>query len=379
MTEEKFEPTKKETPVSPEAILIAEKSLREFLKLKQEERVLFLKDKKTNPETALILEQAVQKIGSPVQEFIVDEKTKRKEIQELLKKTKVVIDLTIVEEVRATDKLYDEDIIKYGNRLLCLVDLDPDAFRENGPLTESLEDLEYRLNKMEAVLKEATGFRITSGYGTNLEVGLRPFKERRWCKDTGVIDRPGQWDNLPGGEVFTTPDERNVNGTLVLPVLESTIIREQGVDEFVRVNIKNGAIVSIQGGKSAEKLRRKLEEDAREEHKEGGNPLNVYQVAEIAFGANSKARSSVVDPEQPYNSPSVSVVETEKRLGTMHIAFGSTKHGEVGAEGFLDALSHYDFVIPRNSLTVEMFSGEKDWKKKKNGRKIISNGGLNFF
>jgi len=376
---EKFPSSKKEVLVSPEAVSIAEKSLRDFLKLKPEEQVLLLRDKKTNQETALILEKAIQKIGSPLQEIILTKQTKRKKIQELLKKNKVIVSL-VIEEYKATDNLYDEDIVKYDNRLLELFDLDPGAFKEGGALTENLEDIEYRLNKMEEVLKPVYGLRVTSGYGTNLDVGLRPYRDRRWYKDTGVIDRPGQWDNLPGGEIFTTPDERGVNGVLMLPALDSEITGEQGVDELVRVNIRNGLISSIQGGKSAEKFRKKLEKDARREYEEeDSNLLNVYQAAEIAFGANSKARSSVADPEQSYDFPAVSVVESEKRFGTMHIAFGNTKHGEVGAEGFIKALSHYDFVIPRNSLTVEMFGNEKDWQEKKNGRKIISNGGLNFF
>ncbi|PIQ92325.1 MAG: hypothetical protein COV69_02885 [Parcubacteria group bacterium CG11_big_fil_rev_8_21_14_0_20_39_14] len=169
-----------------------------------------------------------------------------------------------------------------------------------------------------------------------------------------------------------------MNGILVLPAVDSEIVKEQGVDELVWIKIKNGRITSIQGGKSAEKLRKKLDEAALKEYKEQKDPLNVYQCAELGFGANSKARSRVADPEQPYNFPGVSTVEAEKRLGTIHIAFGDTKHGEEGAEGFIEAGVHYDFVIPRNGLTVEMFENEEDFEKKKNGRRIISDGGLLF-
>lgn len=366
-----------ETP-SLESIEVAEKSLKNLLKLKPEEKILFLKDKKTNPEVTLILEEAVKKIGSESQEILLDKQTKREEIQELLKKFKVIIDVSR-KMYPAIEDLCDKDIVEYGNRLLSLIDLGSDAFKKDGALDENLEDLEYRLNKMEAVLKDAKGFHITSNYGTDLEIGLRSSHERQWSKDSGVLDKPGQWGNLLGGEIFTTPDERTMNGTLVLPVLESTITTDQGVDEFVRVNVKNGIITSIEGGKSAKKLRSDLEKDMRDEAKESGQPLNVLRVAEIAFGANSKARSTVSDPEKPYNFPGVSVIEAEKRLGTMHFAFGDSKHGEEGTEGFETATSHYDFVIPRNGLTVEMFTSEDDWKKKNNGKKLISNGGLNFF
>jgi len=360
----------------PEYVYNAQTALESFLKLKPEEKILLLKDKETNKETLAIFERAIENIGSLYKEVALDSKTKKREIEDLLKSVQAVIDLSI-KSCKATRDIY-EDIEKFGNRLLSCLDLEPEAFKNGGPMTERVEDLEYRLNKLEAILKEAAGFKITSVYGTNLELGLRPFKERRWYKDTGVIEKPGQWDNFPGGEIFTTPDERNVNGILVLPAVDSEIVKEQGVDELVWIKIKNGRITSIQGGKSAEKLRKKLDEAALKEYKEQKDPLNVYQCAELGFGANSKARSRVADPEQPYNFPGGSTVEAEKRLGTIHIAFGDTKHGEEGAEGFIEAGVHYDFVIPRNGLTVEMFENEEDFEKKKNGRRIISDGGLLF-
>ncbi|MFA6215314.1 MAG: aminopeptidase [Patescibacteria group bacterium] len=365
-----------------ETVANAEWSLRDFLALKSEESVLILHDKSTNPEMVAILEKAVENIGSARQSLGLVKKakgtkeTKRREIQRLLESHPVVIDIS-VDSHKATEDIFD-DIEDSGSRLLALYDLSPEAFRDNGASSESLEDLEYRLNKMEAILSDAAGFRITSEYGTNLEVGLRPFKERRWAKDTGVIDQPGQWDNLPGGEIYTTPDERMVNGTLVLPALESTIANEQGVDKFVRLEIKDGLIVSIQGGESADKLKKKLEKIAQSDQAEGKNPQNVYRIAEIGFGANSKARSTVADPDQPYNAPGVSVVETEKRYGTMHLAFGDAEHGEEGVEGFETAGSHYDFVIPRNGLTVESFRNNQDFAAKKNGRRIIASNGWNF-
>lgn len=200
-----------------------------------------------------------------------------------------------------------------------------------------------------------------------------------WFKDSGVIKDPGKWDNLPGGEIFTTPEETNVEGTLALPVLDTEISADRGVDEFVWIKIKGGKITSIQGGESAKKLRKSLEAATIERHENALDSLTVWQIAEIAFGANSKARSVVADPDQPYNYPGISTIAAEKKLRTIHLAFGNSKHGEEGAEGFEDAVSHFDFVIPRNGLTVEMFTSERDFKTQKNGRKLIDNGSLRFF
>ncbi|MBU1148578.1 aminopeptidase, partial [Patescibacteria group bacterium] len=240
-----------------ERVTNAQKSLEAFLKLKPEEKVLILTDNKTNSSTLEIMKKAIEGIKCDITEFELNKKIKRDQVQKLLAKNQVVVDLT-VDSHKSSQEVLDEDLDKYKYRLLALYDLAPDAFDTNGPLSEDFEALQERLNRMEAILHDAVGFKITSTYGTNLDVPLRPFKERRWVKDAGMIDRPGQWNNLPGGEIYTTPDETKVNGRLVLPVLESTITADQGVDEFVTLEIKNGLITSIQGGQSAQMLEKEL-------------------------------------------------------------------------------------------------------------------------
>ncbi len=373
-SEEKAE---SENRLSPELADNAKKTLEEFLDLKPEERLLFLTDQSTDQNFLAVLREAAGQINCLSEEKKISGKIKKDEFKQLISQTAVVFDLAEKSE-KITERFYD-DLKNRSYRLVNMWGLGAEVFKNEGAMTEPLNELEERLGRMEAVLKKAAGFKITSVYGTNLEVPLRPFSERRWYKDSGTVKGAGEWDNLPGGEIFTTPDERYVNGLLVVPVLDSQIAKEQGVDEFVRITIRNGKISSILGGQSAEKLRKRLGREAEIQNKEDEKPLNVFQIAEIAFGANRKARSVVKDPEQPYDFPGIPVVEAEKRFGTMHLAFGSSKHGNEGTEGFEDAVSHFDFVIPRNGLTVEMFSSERDWQKKSNGQKIISDGGLNFF
>lgn len=343
----------------------------------KEERVLFFEDSLSHPKTLEILKRALKNIGCQYEEFFVDKKTKKREVREALERSEVIINL-LGKSSQAIRDVYD-DLEKYNSRMLALFDLEPDVFSKEGALSEDFHQMVERLNKMEAVLKEAVGFHISSRYGTDLKIGLRPFKERRWAKETGITNEPGQWNNLPAGEIFTTPDERNVDGVLVLPALDTEISTKQGVDQLVRLTLKDGVIVKIEGGKSAEKLRKYLEKSAKKDIREEGgkNIWNVFRIAEIGFGANSKARYSVRE-ENP-NLPAVATVEAEKRFGTMHLAFGDTKHGEEGVEGFEEAISHLDFVLPRTGLTVEMFSRKEDFEKARNGRKIINDGSINFF
>lgn len=160
----------------------------------------------------------------------------------------------------------------------------------------------------------------------------------------------------------------------MLPVLQDEVTREQGVDEFVRLTIRGGKIAKIDGGKSAEKLRKYLQKHSKRED----DPLSVVQCSEIAFGANAKARSKALGPSESYKKAGSSVLEAEKRLGTMHIAFGNSKHGEPGTEGHTESNVHIDFVIPRSGLSVTMFKTAADFARKKNGEKLIDEGRWRF-
>lgn len=365
-------PEEEKTELNPELVKNTTKILEEFLEIKPEENVLLLTSNQAGDQRVYsLLRQALSKFNW--RELAVDKKTNKKETANLLDNYQVIINpLTI--DCPALYGLWDK-IEQSKSRMIFMPNLDLEAFQEGGAMTENRQEMEQRLEKMEARLKNAVGLRIKTNYGTDLTIGLRPFKERRWFKDSGVINQPGHWDNLPGGEIFTVPDEEKVEGRLVLPVLTEYVSSDQGVDKFIYLNIRGGKITSIQGGQSAQKLRKYLKKYSQREK----NPLNVYQCAEIAFGANSKARSYAKDTDQPYTLPATPAVEAEKRLGTIHIAFGSTKLGEEGVEGRIETDVHLDFIIPRHGLTVEVFDTDDDFKKNKNSRRVIDNGGWNFY
>lgn len=243
-------------------------------------------------------------------------------------------------------------------------------------MDEELADVKERLGRMEAVLNQAVGFRITTSYGTDLIVELRPFHTRRWVSIAGVVDKPGVWDN-PGAEIFTTPDEIEVDGVLKLAVLDTEIDTVQGVDEWIELVFYDGVVREIRGGESARKLREKLAEDAKYEESKRRDPLNVYRIAEIGFGA-SKGIPLVTDVAKDYTFPGIATVLAEKCFGSIHLALGGSDHGEEGTEGhFTKVQTHYDFVISgAGGLTVEMFTSEEGMRKGINSRKIISSGGM---
>lgn len=346
-----------------------------FMHIEGGEKVLFLShedQENTDPELITTLKSSLEQKGIEYTELVTNEETETEEVTKLLSEHKVIWsscgwDQTDIDFYQLVDTIEET-----GARMEDAAGLTAEALDADGMLSESKEVLEGRLERMHKVLKESVGFRITSSYGTDLTVGLRPDRDRKWAWVTGEVDE-GEWDN-PGAEIFTTPDERKTEGVLVLPVLQDEITREQGVDEYVRVTFHEGKIVKIDGGESAEKLRKYLEEMSQEED----DPLSVVRCSELAFGGSEFARSKVADPALSYKHHGVSVLEAEKRLGTMHVAIGSAQHGIEGASGEIESNVHVDFVLPRNELTVRAFYSDDDFRRNENGRKLIDEGRWNL-
>ncbi len=366
-----------------------DKMFDDFLQLKQGERVLFLIDNNpnnTDPKLIEMMKQRLEARNIEYDELVADEETTQRDIFKKAKKCDLIWASWSMEDTHKSVDFDDlTEFLKGGKenkggkkvkkekarRMAFCPGVTAEFLDNGGALTEDRKEMEERLGKMEERLKEAVGLRITTSYGTDLRMKLKRG-ERRWFKDAGII-KNGNWDNLPGGEIFTTPDEESIEGVLVLPVLQDEVTLDQGVDKLVHLTIKNGKIRAVDGGISAEKLRKYLKENSINED----DPESVLQISEIAFGANSKART-VANPEGGWDEKDNPVVEKEKRLGTIHLATGSSKHGEEGTEGHTESDVHLDFVIPRNGLTVETFDYERDYRSQNNGRKLINEGSWNF-
>jgi bifunctional DNA-binding transcriptional regulator/antitoxin component of YhaV-PrlF toxin-antitoxin module len=82
-----------EMEISPEYVRVAEQALRGYFGLKPEETVLLIKDQKTKEETAVIVERAIDAIGSVRREIFLSEKVTREDIQALLQQCKAVISI----------------------------------------------------------------------------------------------------------------------------------------------------------------------------------------------------------------------------------------------------------------------------------------------
>jgi aminopeptidase len=159
--------------------------------------------------------------------------------------------------------------------------------------------------------------RITCPHGTDATIELGG---RSGIADDGDLTDPGAFGNLPCGEAFIAPlrGEGRIVAASLAPLGLS--------DEPAALTLKDGRLVSAEGGLGPEYLRR------LSAHGELGTNL-----AELGVGTNDQARLTG------------NVLEDEKILGTIHVAFGAS--AAIG--GTVSVPIHLDAVVSDASLTVD--------------------------
>jgi leucyl aminopeptidase (aminopeptidase T) len=159
--------------------------------------------------------------------------------------------------------------------------------------------------------------RLSCPQGSDLTVDLTG---RDGVSDDGDLTRPGAFGNLPCGEGFVAPagGEGRIVASSLAPLGLS--------DVPATLTVRQGRIVSAQGGLGPEYLSR------LRGHGELGTNL-----AELGVGTNDRARLTG------------NVLEDEKILGTVHVAFGAS----AGIGGTVSVPIHLDVVILEATLEVD--------------------------
>lgn len=192
----------------------------------------------------------------------------------------------------------------------------------DGAMAADWKQVEARTLRLVNLMSEGDTVVVTSHNGTSISFSI---KGRDVLADTGNLTRPGSFGNLPAGEAFLAPVEGTAEGTLVLEWAPTGKLREP-----VTLEIRKGRVVDVYG---RDDLARGLKE------KISVNPL-VGNIAELGIGTNDKAH-------RPDN-----ILETEKILGTVHIALGDNS----SFGGKVSVPFHQDFIFFQPNL--EVFKGE---------------------
>jgi leucyl aminopeptidase (aminopeptidase T) len=187
-------------------------------------------------------------------------------------------------------------------------------------MSADMDELRRRGNAIAAILDAGTEARITCANGSDLRLGL---EGRTAIPDAGELTAPGAFGNLPCGEGFISPDDRACDGALVV---DGTIAGVGIPAEPVALTVTAGRLSDASGAEGAAlvELLTADSEDGR-------------IIAELGVGTNEKAELTG------------NVLEDEKLLGTVHVAFGAS--AAIG--GRIQVPVHLDCVVMRPTLTVD--------------------------
>ncbi|SDP64439.1 aminopeptidase [Desulforhopalus singaporensis] len=164
---------------------------------------------------------------------------------------------------------------------------------------------------------------LTSPGGTDLTMDITGRRGNAlYC-----MVEPGEFSTVPTVEANVSPVEGSANGRIVadasIPYLGIGILTEP-----VIVDVNDGFITSIDGGRQAAILRENLANQ---------NDPNVYNIAEIGTGLNPNCRMCGL------------MLEDEGVISTCHIGIGTS----ITLGGTVKAAVHYDLLMWEPKIQVD--------------------------
>lgn len=194
-----------------------------------------------------------------------------------------------------------------------------------GPMSVDYKRMGRSTRKVASMLSKADSVRIKTPEGTDITLSLRGRKAHA---DTGLLHKPGSFGNLPAGEAYVAPLEGTAEGRLVLLWAPTRKLASP-----VTVHVESGMAVRVEG----------KEEYAAALDAALSKRADNRNVAELGIGTNPLA-------SRPDN-----ILESEKILGTIHIALGDNS----SFGGRVKTPFHQDFVFFHPSVTLLDKSGAK--------------------
>lgn len=209
---------------------------------------------------------------------------------------------------------------KAGARVASMPGITQQMFRKGG-LTADYSKVKGISERVAKRLTKAREVRIKTRAGCDFTASLL---RRKGVADTGILTKKGDFGNLPAGEGFIAPVEKKSHGTLVF----DGSFAELGVlVKPLKITVERGKATKIEG--EGRKLKKML--------------TNGDNIAEVGIGTNPKAKLMG------------NVLEDEKVMGTVHVAFGDnhTFGGKIKANVHLDGIIKRPDIYLDNKKIME--------------------------
>jgi len=184
--------------------------------------------------------------------------------------------------------------------------------------------------KLRQLFDKTDEIHITTAAGTDFYYNIKGING---ISADGNYTSSGTGGNLPAGEVYAPPNGKRIEGKIVIDgssrVQNGTIVTE----EPITLEIHDGNIIGIKGGKEAKELENTLNWAASV----AKHPGSVRRICEFGIGLNPKAKiigATIID---------------DKVLGTAHIGIGSN----YWFGGNIYAIIHLDQVFKNPKIEFD--------------------------
>ena len=210
-------------------------------------------------------------------------------------------------------------------RYMCLVEMTVDMMvRLIGRIDAAA--LSAFMHPVVEMTQKAGSMRITTPAGNDLAFRLLATERIVSCDD-GLCETPGM--HFLGGQISFVPDFESINGRLAF---DGSISPPCGLlKEPVLLDVKNGRVTRIEGGRQAEELRRWLA---------SFDDPNMYRLAHGCYGFNPGARLCG------------NVLEDERIWGCTEWGMGYLSAADAPPDG-IQAKSHMDGICLNSSVWLD--------------------------
>jgi len=211
------------------------------------------------------------------------------------------------------------DACKAGARVATMPGITEDSMKRT--LSADYNKIAERSLKLIKLLSGTKVATVKTPAGTDITLSI---DGRTWEPDTGLYHKPGEFGNLPAGEVYIAPLEGTANGVIIV---DGAMAGVGVVKKPIKLAVKDGFVTEISGDKSAKDLEKIIEPF--------GKPAR--NIAELGIGTNDRAK--IIG----------NVLEDEKVMGTVHMAIGDNK----SMGGNVSVQSHLDGILLKPTLEID--------------------------
>ena len=310
-------------PFDPELTPGARNAVTVCLRIQPAEKVTVITDDACR-EIAASLVREIEQLGAPYRAFVLEEITTRPmadmppEILDDMESSDVSIYAVQAQANELRTRMQMTDVVNRRKmRHAHMVNIEKRIMLEG--MRADYEKVDELSRKVWEIATAAQTVRARTAAGTDVTAGLN--KNYKWIKTSGIIS-VNKWGNLPGGEVFTTPDE--VNGRFVIDgVVGDYLCAKYGDlrETPLTIRVEGSRVVE------AHSQNRELEQEFwRYTHTDE----NSDRVGEFAIGTNIGLRGVIGN-----------ILQDEKLPG-IHMAFGNPYGAHTGADWWSG--THIDVV-----------------------------------